>query len=101
MLKNCTFGAVWLPCGALYFTPPRDASHPIDPRPLSPTPYPIFYKHQHHGATSVFRFRLGIYRLTWKLDKDGNLENTRQGLAYCAYCKDVKEVVETVLTERV
>ena len=45
MLKNCTFGAVWLPCGALYFTPPRDASHPIDPRPLSPTPYPIFYKH--------------------------------------------------------
>ena len=56
-------------------------------------------------ATSVFdvlfRFRLGIYRLTWKLDKDGNLENTRQGLAYCAYCKDVKEVVETVLTERV
>ena len=37
----------------------------------------------------------------WKLDREGNLTSIRQGLRYCAHCEQVKEVVETVLTERV
>ena len=34
----------------------------------------------------------------WKLDKEGNLEQTRQGLRYCPHCKEVKQIVETFLT---
>ena len=45
--------------------------------------------------------RPGIYRLVWKLDKEGNLESTHEGLVYCAHCEDVKEVFETVLTKKV
>ena len=46
-------------------------------------------------------FRPGLARLMWKLDNQGNLANTHEGLVYCAHCKDVKKVVETVLTKRV
>ena len=37
----------------------------------------------------------------WKLNREGNLVNTRQGLAWCAHCGDVMKVVETVLAKRV
>ena len=52
-------------------------------------------------SLSLFWSRPGIYQLAWKLDKEGNLVNTRQGLARCRHCDDIKEVVETVLTTRV
>ena len=42
-----------------------------------------------------------MYRQMWKLDKEGNYTSIRQGHAYCNLCKDVKQVVETVLAERV
>ena len=45
--------------------------------------------------------RQEIYQQTWKLDKEGNLTSIRQVHFYCAHCEDVKQVVETVLTERV
>ena len=37
----------------------------------------------------------------WNLDKEGNLEETRQGLLYCAHCDDVQKIVVTFLTKRV
>ena len=45
--------------------------------------------------------RPGIYRKMWKLDEEGNLESTHEGLLYCAHCKDVKKIVETHLAKRV
>ena len=49
----------------------------------------------------LIHFRPGIYRNMWKLDKDGNMTKTCQGLAHCANCDDVKKVVETVSMKRV
>ena len=45
--------------------------------------------------------RQEIYQQTWKLDKEGNLTSIRQVHFYCAHCKDVKQVIQTLLTERV
>ena len=45
--------------------------------------------------------RPGINRKMWKLDKEGNLESTHEGLLCCAHCKDVKKIVETHLAKRV
>ena len=42
-----------------------------------------------------------MYRQMWKFDEDGNYTSIRQGHVYCNHCKDVKQIIETVLTERV
>ena len=49
----------------------------------------------------LIHFRPGIYRNMWKLDKEGNMTKTCQGLAHCANCEDVKKVVDTVSMKRV
>ena len=43
-----------------------------------------------------------MYRQTWKLNKEGKF-TIRHGLNYCDadHCEEVKEVVETLLGERV
>ena len=41
-----------------------------------------------------------MFRQMWKLDKEGNLKSIRQNLHYCRYCGEVKQVVDTLLTER-
>ena len=42
-----------------------------------------------------------MFRQTWKFDEKGNFTSIRQGHTYCQHCKGVKQVVETVLTEKV
>ena len=42
-----------------------------------------------------------MYRQMWKFDKEGNYTSIRKGHVYCNHCKDVKQIIETVLTERV
>ena len=45
--------------------------------------------------------RPGMYRQMWKLDKEGNFTSIRQALIHCPQCEEVKQIVQTVLTERV
>ena len=42
-----------------------------------------------------------MFRQTLKFDEKGNFTSIRQGNTYCQHCKGVKQVVETVLTEKV
>ena len=45
--------------------------------------------------------RPGMLRQMWKLDKEGNFTIIRKAHAYCEKCEGVKQIEETLLTERV